>query len=140
MLSKLPVAPSLPFDGLKAAKSFYETKLGLKLVSGSVKEGYLEFAAGGGTSLGVFESNSDKSDDTAATFEVDDLAKEMAALRKKRIVFEEYNLPGVKTVRGVATMGDQQAAWFKDPGGNVLCLHQSASSRARKSAVTAGPR
>jgi hypothetical protein len=39
-------------------------------------------------------------------------------------VFEEYDLPGIKTVRGVATMGDMQAAWVKDPAGNVLALVQ----------------
>jgi hypothetical protein len=27
-------------------------------------------------------------------------------------------------VNGVATMGSEKAAWFKDPGGNILCLHQ----------------
>jgi catechol 2,3-dioxygenase-like lactoylglutathione lyase family enzyme len=140
MLSKLHVSPTLPFDGLKRAKPFYEKKLGLKLVSGSVKDGYLEYAAGGGTTIQLFESNSEKSEDTAATFEVQDLAKEMTALRKKGVVFEEYNLPHVKTVNGVAKMGEHVGAWIKDPGGNILALHQSAASRARKSAVTAGPR
>ena len=48
----------------------------------------------------------------------------MAALRKRRVVFVDYDLPGVKTVRGVATMGDHKAAWLKDPDGNILCLHQ----------------
>jgi len=72
-----------------------------------------------------FESDSKKSDDTAATFDVEDLAKEMDDLRKKGVTFEEYDLPGIKTVRGVATMGGETAAWFKDPGGNVICLHQA---------------
>jgi catechol 2,3-dioxygenase-like lactoylglutathione lyase family enzyme len=124
MLSKSHVSATLPFDGLKAAREFYSKKLGLKLLSGSVKEGHLEFAAGKGTTIHLFESASRKSEDTAATFEVTDLAREMAALRKKRVVFEEYDLPGIKTVRGIASMGDHKAAWLKDPGGNVLCLHQ----------------
>ena len=124
MLSKSPVAATLPYRGLKTATGFYSKKLGLELLSGSVRDGYLEFGAGKGTVIQVFESGSKKSDDTAATFEVSDLAREMAALRTKRVVFEEYDLPGIKTVRGVATMGDHKAAWFKDPSGNVLCLHQ----------------
>jgi hypothetical protein len=74
----------------------------------------------------VFESDSDKSDDTAATFEVADLAKEMQELRKRGVEFEEYDLPGIKTVDGVATMGKHKGAWIKDPGGNILGLHQSA--------------
>jgi catechol 2,3-dioxygenase-like lactoylglutathione lyase family enzyme len=124
MLSRLPVAATLPFRGLKTAKAFYSKKLGLRLASGSVKHGYLEFKAGGGTVIQVFESKSKKSGDTAATFTVTNLAKEMGALRKKGVVFEDYDLPGIKTVRGVASMGDHRAAWFKDPGGNILCLHQ----------------
>src|SRR5688572_15953677 len=124
MLSKSPVFATLPFRGLKAAEDFYTKKIGLERTSGSIEDGYLEFKAGNGTVLQVFESDSKKSDDTCATFEVADLAKEMDELRKKGVKFEEYDLPGIKTVNGVATMGTMKAAWFKDPGGNVLGLHQ----------------
>ena len=125
MLSKSPVYATLPFRGLKAAPAFYSKKLGLKLLSGSVKDGYLEYGAAKGTVIQVFESTSKKkSDNTAATFMVKDLAREMAALRKKKVVFEEYDLPGIKTVRGVATMGEGKGAWVKDPAGNILGLMQ----------------
>jgi catechol 2,3-dioxygenase-like lactoylglutathione lyase family enzyme len=126
MLSRSPVAATLPYEGLKTAKDFYVKKLGLKLRSGSVKDGYFEFAAGKGTVIQVFESDSKKSKDTAATFEVENLAKEMATLRKKGVTFEEYDLPEIKTVNGVAKMGDHLGAWVKDPGGNILGLHQGA--------------
>lgn len=125
MLSNTPVAATLPFEGLKAALDFYTQKLGLELVFGSVKDGHLEFKAGEGTVLNVFESDSAKCGDTAATFEVKDLAKEMASLRAKGVEFEEYDLPGIKTKDGVATMGTHKGAWFKDPGGNVIGLHES---------------
>jgi catechol-2,3-dioxygenase len=126
MLSRSPVSATLPFDGLKAAPGFYSKKLGLKLLSGSVKEGHMEFGAGKGTVIELFESDSRKSKDTAATFVVGDLAKEMKALRKKGVKFEEYDLPDVKTVNGVSTMGEMRAAWIKDPGGNILALLQLA--------------
>lgn len=124
MLSRSTVAATLPFRGLKAARDFYRATLGLRLMAGSVKEGFLEFRAGRGTVIEVFESDSKKSNDTAATFEVTNLAKEMKALRKKGVAFEEYNLPGIHTIEGVAEMGGHRAAWFKDPGGNVIALHQ----------------
>jgi catechol 2,3-dioxygenase-like lactoylglutathione lyase family enzyme len=126
MLSSSPVCPVLPNRNLKAARDFYSKKLGLKLLSGSVKEGYLEYAAGKGTKLTCFESNSTKSKDTAAEFEVKDLDKEMASLRKKGVKFENYDLPNVKTVNGVATYGNFRVAWFKDPGGNVLGMHSGS--------------
>ena len=129
MLSTCRVAATLPFRGLAAAERFYRRKIGLQLRSGSVADGYLEFAAGGGTVLQLFESKSRKSKDTAATFEVDDLAREMAALRRRGVEFEEYDLPGIHTVNGVATMEDgpmagHKAAWFEDPAGHVIALHQ----------------
>jgi catechol 2,3-dioxygenase-like lactoylglutathione lyase family enzyme len=126
MLTNSPVAATLPFDGLEAAKKFYTEKLGLELVAGSVEDGWMKFQAGEGTAISVFQSDSEKSGDTAAAFEVPDLAKEMAALRKKGIVFEEYDLPGIKTVDGVANMDGHKGAWFKDPGGNILGLHDGA--------------
>ena len=125
MLSRSPVAATLPFSGLKSAQAFYSKKLGLKRTAGSVKHGFLQFATGRGTEILLFESESRKSDDTAATFEIADLAKEMATLRKKKVVFVKYNLPGIKTVNGVATMGNHKVAWLKDPGGNILALHQA---------------
>lgn len=139
MLKNCTVSATLPFRGLKSARDFYTKKVGLEFVEGSPELGYLEFAAGGGTLLQVFESKSRKSKDTAATFEVEDLAREMSALRRRGVVFEEYDLPGIKTVDGVATMDGpmtgHRGAWFTDPGGNVIALHE-APRRARSSATT----
>jgi len=125
MLSTAPVTATIPFRDLDRAQDFYGARLGLRLLSGSAKEGHLEFGAGEGTTVQLFESDSNrKSENTAATFEVTDLAVEMAELRRNDVSFEDYDLPGLKTVEGVATMGDHRAAWFKDPDGNVLCLHE----------------
>ena len=128
MLSACPVSVTLPYRGLRTAKDFYSKKLGLELVAGSVEEGFLEYKAGGGTLLQLFESTSDrKSENTAATFEVSDLDKEMVDLRAKGVSFEEYDLPDIKTVNGVADAhGMGRIAWFKDPDGNIIGLHESA--------------
>jgi hypothetical protein len=40
-------------------------------------------------------------------------------------VFEQYDLPGLKTdERGIATMGSSKTAWFKDTEGNILAISQ----------------
>jgi hypothetical protein len=31
---------------------------------------------------------------------------------------------GIKTVNGIATMGNMKSAWFKDTEGNILALNQ----------------
>ena len=43
-------------------------------------------------------------------------------LKAKGVAFEEVDSPGLKTVDGVATMGDMKAAWFKDTEGNILAV------------------
>jgi catechol 2,3-dioxygenase-like lactoylglutathione lyase family enzyme len=125
MLSKSPVAATLPVRDLKAAKLFYEKKLRLPLLHGSVREGFLEFEAGKGTCLMLFASDSSKTTgNTMATFEVKDIDKEMADLRDRGVKFVQYDLPHCKTVDGVANMGGHVMAWVKDPHGHVLALHQ----------------
>ena len=60
---------------------------------------------------------------TLATWEVPDVRVAVQDLRGKGVSFEEYDFPEFKTEDGVATAGDFQAAWFRDPDGNILCLH-----------------
>ena len=38
--------------------------------------------------------------------------------------FEDYDLPGLRTVDHIAEMGNEKAAWFCDTEGNILCLHE----------------
>ncbi|HYV33270.1 MAG TPA: hypothetical protein VE973_00265 [Candidatus Limnocylindria bacterium] len=56
---------------------------------------------------------------------VQDLEAEMADLRSRGVVFEEYDFPGLKTVNGVATMDGFKTCWFKDTEGNILALGQA---------------
>ena len=50
----------------------------------------------------------------------------MLALTQSGVVFEEYDLPGFKTVDSIATTGDVRAAWFRDSEGNILGIVQLA--------------
>ena len=58
-------------------------------------------------------------------FEVEDIESVVRYLRDRGIVFEEYDLPGVKTVDGIATHeSGARGAWFKDLDGNILQIGQ----------------
>ena len=49
----------------------------------------------------------------------------MEELRSRGVVFEDYDMPGIKTVNGLATWeGMGKAAWFKDSEGNTLELSE----------------
>ena len=124
MLSSAPVYAQLPIVDVGRAKKFYQEKLGLKLVQEVGDMGVLIFEAGNGTRIELFQSDPPKSGDTAASFKVSDLEGEMKNLRAKGVAFEEYDMPPIKTVNGVCTIGDQKCSWFKDSEGNVLCLNQ----------------
>ena len=56
---------------------------------------------------------------------MEDVEAEVAELRRSGVVFEEYDMPGLKTVNGIATAGGAKAAWFKDSEGNILALVQT---------------
>jgi hypothetical protein len=53
---------------------------------------------------------------------VDDVEVTVQELRGRGVVFEEYDFPGLKTVNGVADLGYERAAWFKDSEGNILAV------------------
>jgi hypothetical protein len=44
------------------------------------------------------------------------------------VVFEEYDMPGIKTVNSIATAGGAKTAWFKDSEGNILAISQSVAA------------
>jgi predicted metal-binding membrane protein len=68
---------------------------------------------------------------TLAAWRVTDLDAEMADLRTRGATFEEYDLPGLKPVDGVAEWGRLRGAWFKDSEGNVLGVTQLLSDSSR---------
>lgn len=124
MLSKAPVTPTLPVVDLNRARKFYAETLGLKEI-GEDGLGGVFYECGKGTKLYIYQrSTPTKADNTACDFEVENLEAEMAELRSKGVVFEEYDMPGLKTENGVATMGNYKSAWFKDPEGNILAIGQ----------------
>jgi catechol 2,3-dioxygenase-like lactoylglutathione lyase family enzyme len=129
MLSKFMVVPTLPVTNLERAKQFYGEVLGLKL-SDVLGAGHVLFKAGRGTSLVIYERPTPtKADNTAASFMVDNIDASMKELRKKGVVFEEYDFPGLKTVNGIATLENEKSAWFKDPDGNILAVSQLIEDR-----------
>ena len=128
MLPNATVRPTIPVTNLERAKSFYQTKLGLKPVSNNAVisgTGSTLLDCGNGTCIELYQRGASKADHTLATFEVANIENEVKNLRQNGVIFEEYDLPGIKTQDGIATQAGIKCAWFKDSEGNVLCIHQS---------------
>jgi hypothetical protein len=73
-------------------------------------------------------------------WEIDDIETVVAELRKRGVVFEEYDLPGLKTINGIAEVSDnypssggigERDAWFRDSKGNLLAVGQPLLSHKR---------
>ena len=124
MLKHAPIVPYLPATDVARARKFYEEVVGLvprqEVAGGVIYEcgrqswAFLYPSDGAGTSKA-----------SQAFWEVDDAEAEVAELKAKGVVFEEYDMPGMKTVNGIATAGGAKAAWFKDTEGNILAIVQT---------------
>jgi predicted enzyme related to lactoylglutathione lyase len=120
MLSGSKVYATIPAQDLERAKSFYADKLEMK-PSEERPEG-LRYENGGGGFL-LFESSGQASGThTQMGWDVDDLDKTVAKLRENGVKFEEYDMPGFKTVDGIAEIAGERGAWFKDSEGNLLAI------------------
>ena len=123
-LTHRTVAMMMPVTDVDRARTFYSESLGLDY-TGTNDEGSATYALDGGSTLVLLpRPDSRPSESTAMSFEVDDITAEIGDLEQRGVVFEDYDMPDLKTVDHVAEMGAEKAAWFKDPDGNVLCLHQ----------------
>jgi catechol 2,3-dioxygenase-like lactoylglutathione lyase family enzyme len=129
-LAASPAATRLPAQDLGRARRFYSEKLGLKPTE--ERPGGLLYRCGG-ASFALFESAGAASGThTQMAWEVADIEAAVAALRNRGVVFEEYDLPDLKTVNGIATIQGnypskglgERGAWFRDSEGNMLGLGQ----------------
>ena len=125
MLTSSPVSATLPVVDLERAKKFYEGILGLKVVREDPSPG-AELQAGEGTSLYIYERAASKADHTVARFTMKNVEAVVKELKAKGVVFEDVDVPRLKTVDGIATMatpvGEFKGAWFKDTEGNILAI------------------
>jgi catechol 2,3-dioxygenase-like lactoylglutathione lyase family enzyme len=133
MLNEGRVATRLPAQDMDRARAFYADKLGLEPVE--ERPGGLRYVVAGGE-FALFESAGAASGDhTQMGWEVDDIDATVAELRSRGVVFEEYDLPGLTTVGGIADIAGnypskgtgERGAWFRDSEGNMLGIGQPLS-------------
>ncbi|MEU6881503.1 VOC family protein [Streptomyces sp. NPDC046712] len=126
MLSDSPVVAIIPVNDLARAKRFYTETLGLTMTKETAEDTRFDC---GGTTIGVYETPyGGQAAHTLASWKVADLDAEMKELRSKGVAFEDYDLPGLKTVDGVAETETMRGCWFKDSEGNILCLTEERTS------------
>jgi len=106
---------------VRAARKFYEDVLGL--TPGADRSGEAVAYEGARSRVFVYASPvADEAPPTAITWICDDVDAIVGALRARGVVFEHYDLPGVRCEGDVHVVGNRRAAWFRDPDGNVLAI------------------
>ena len=124
MLQKFPLYAYIPARDVARARRFYEDKLGFKPKE-EVSDGVIyDFA--GGTSCFLYPTpNAGTSQASQAFWQVDDVDAEMAELKSRGVVFEDYDMPGERSPGGAIIANGAKAAWFKDTEGNILAIIES---------------
>lgn len=125
MLDHAEIAAIVPVNDIEAAVEFYSGTLGLVLQERRddlPENPEAELRAGDGTLLLYESTGAGQSRHTVAALRVEALDAVVAALRARGVVFEEYDLPNLKTDDGIATLGDVRAAWLRDPDGNIVAI------------------
>ena len=124
MLTTAPIRAYIPVSNLQRARRFYEQTVGLE--PGEEYGGGVIYRCGGAEVFMYQTPNAGTSKASQAFWQVDDVEREVADLKARGVVFEDYDMPGEKSPSGVVTAGGAKAAWFKDSEGNILAIIQSA--------------
>ena len=129
MLQQFPMYAYIPAKDVVRARQFYEEKVGLKpkeMVAGGVA-----YELGEHTACFLYPTpNAGTSQASQAFWQVDDVEREVEELKSRGVVFEDYDLPGMQTVNGIADTEGGKAAWFKDTEGNIMALIEEPKARA----------
>ena len=132
MLEDGKVVARIPVRDLRRARSFYAEKLGLQ--PSEERPGGLLYRCGEGE-FALFESTGAASGDhTQMAWEVEDIEATVERLRARGVTFEEYDLPGLRTVGGIAeVVGNypSRGALVRRPPGSGISMATSLGSANR---------
>jgi catechol 2,3-dioxygenase-like lactoylglutathione lyase family enzyme len=122
MLANRNAMATIAVRDIDAARNFYGLKLGLQQLE-SGEEGVLSFQSGAAVVVVYVSKFAGTNQATSVTWAVGaEFDAIMNTLRANGVVFEHYDIPGLKFENGAHMAGDFKGAWFKDPDGNILHL------------------
>jgi predicted enzyme related to lactoylglutathione lyase len=125
MLQDFPMYAYIPAKDVARARQFYEGKLGF--TARQEVAGGVVYAFKNGTACFLYPTpNAGTSKASQAFWQVDDVDREIAALKARGVQFEDYDMPGEKSASGAITAGGAKPALFKDTEGNILAIIQIA--------------
>jgi catechol 2,3-dioxygenase-like lactoylglutathione lyase family enzyme len=130
-LAQAHVATRLPAQDLDRAREWYSQMLGLE--PDEEREGGLRYLVNGGEFCLFLSQGGSDGSFTQLAFSVSDVAAEVAQLKARGVVFQEYEFPGMTTQDSVVHIegnypskgSAELGTWFKDSEGNMIGMSQS---------------
>lgn len=134
-MARAHVATRLPARDLDRARRFYSEQLGLEPVD--ERPGGLLYRCAGADFVLFQSTGASPGTFTQMAWEVDDIERVVSELKRRGVVFEEVDLPGLlgggRTRDGIAEIEGnypgkgargERGAWFRDSEGNMLGIGQ----------------
>ncbi|HXH74273.1 MAG TPA: VOC family protein [Bacteriovoracaceae bacterium] len=124
MLSNATAIATIGVRDITVAREFYEKKLSLVPLEED-EEAEVIIYKSGNSLIEVYRSEyAGTNKATALTWSVPkDIDKEVKNLKDRGVTFEHYNFTQMKLEGDLHVMGEYKVAWFKDPDGNILSIH-----------------
>jgi catechol 2,3-dioxygenase-like lactoylglutathione lyase family enzyme len=128
-MSDYEVGAVMATADMKAAREFYEDKLGLKPDGDPPDDPNvpISYRCGKGTGISVYLSpdHAGKSTATMAGWVVDDLEKVVDELTSNGVTFEQYDREDLNTnEKGIVEGDGFKVAFLRDPDGNTHALNE----------------
>jgi catechol 2,3-dioxygenase-like lactoylglutathione lyase family enzyme len=128
-MSDYEVSPVMATADIKAAREFYEEKLGLSPAEEPASpEVPINYPCANGTRISVYLSpeHAGKSTATMTDWAVDDVEKVVDELTSNGVTFEQYDEGELKTnEKGIIEGEGVKIAFMRDPDGNTHSLNGS---------------
>jgi len=120
-MKEYPTVACFSVDDIERARKFYSETLDLGSNVHTYDDALLVDTAGN-TQFYVYEKADHKpAEHTVLVFSVPDIEGVVSELSQKGVAFQQ--LEGTNE-KGIAGNGSSKSAWFKDPAGNWIALHQ----------------
>ncbi len=140
MFEKLTAMAVLPASDISRARDYWRDVLGHEPTMSEEEGLFYDFA---GTIVLIYETQfAGTAQNTALNLVTDDLDRDMTELRTRGVTFHDYDMPGLKTVDGVAEIGGVRGARFSDSEGNIIAIGEASPemAQAMKASITAAGR
>lgn len=124
MFENLTAMAVLPASDISRAREYWRDVLGQEPIVSDEGGDVYDFS---GTTVLIYETQfAGTAQNTALNLVTDDLDRDMAELRSRGVTFHDYDMPGLKTVDGVAEFGGLRGAWFSDSEGNIIAIGEAS--------------